>query len=213
MKNIFLYLISAFIFFLGACNEQTRHQLPSLSETFRKDDKKPFGGFVAFNGIRGLFENRFIQSMEDPFDVSWKNLSDFSSSTNRSLYVLITRNLITTNQEADAMVDFVTNGSDLFVAADYISANFLKKIACNTERAKEVISEVAGSMKVTFVKSSPYKPEKVEYKYYYFPFYNSFSWYDTASVKVLGLNELGNPNYIVLFIGKGSYFLLVKNNY
>ena len=63
------------------------------------------------------------------------------------------------------------------------------------------------------------------YGYYYYPFLNSLSGYDTAFTRVLGVNENNQPNYIILFSGKGriylhvaprifsNYFLLTGDNY
>jgi hypothetical protein len=63
------------------------------------------------------------------------------------------------------------------------------------------------------------------YKYYYYPFLNSLSGYDSSNTRVLGVNEAGKPDYIIMFIGKGrlylhaaprafsNYFLLSANNY
>jgi hypothetical protein len=81
-------------------------------------------------------------------------------------------------------------------------------------------------MKETFVKMDFGHDFKVPaYTYFYYPFLNSFSGYDSANTRVLGVNESGKPNYIIMFIGKGrlylhaaprtfgNYFLLTANNY
>jgi hypothetical protein len=47
------------------------------------------------------------------------------------------------------------------------------------------------------------------YGYYYYPFLNSLSDYDTAFARVLGVNEKNDPNYIILFSGKGRLYLHV----
>ncbi len=226
MKTNSLYLLLILVTLsIGSCKEPRKELMPSLAETFQKTDKKPFGGFVAFNRIKELLDSRFIETNEDPFDEAWKNMHNYSSSTKHSLYILLTRNLITSYSEADAMIDYVSDGNDLFIAADYMSVNFLKKIDCWTERDSEIVTELAGNMKQTFVKILNNDLPGDSYRYYYYPFYNSFSHFDSSSTKILGLNELGKPNFIVLFIGKGrlylnsaprafsNYFLLKGNNY
>ena len=192
--------------------------MPPLTETFQKGDKNPFGGFVAFHRLKEILDSRFIETNEEPFDAAWKNMSEYSTNTKYSLYFLITKNLITTNSESDAFYSYVSEGNDLFIAADYISPNFLNKIDCRTERDSELVAELAGNMKETFVLSVN------SYSYYYYPFLNSFSNYD-SSTRVLGVNALGKPNFILLFVGKGrlylnsaprafsNYFLLKDNNY
>jgi hypothetical protein len=135
-------------------------------------------------------------------------------------------NLIASGNQADALLSFVKEGNDLFIAADYIDDYFLNKIHCHEEREQQLIAEVDGKMKETSVSLQENNDDKnIPYKYYYYPFLNSFYDFDSAYTKVLGVNEMGKPNYIVLFLGKGrlylhagpqtfsNYFLLTKNNH
>ena len=209
-----------------SCKTPKKVAMPSLIETFGKKDTKPFGGFVAFNRFKQLLDNRFIETNEDPFDEAWKTMKDYSTKPKYSLYILLTRNLITSEDEATALVDYVEAGNDMIIAADYIDNNLLTKITCTTERDTELISELAGTMGPSFVKLK-YGNEKAgaAFSYYYYPFLNSFSGYDSDYTKVLGVNQAGKPNLLVHFIGKGrlylsaaprafsNYFLLKDNNY
>jgi hypothetical protein len=70
-----------------------------------------------------------------------------------------------------------------------------------------------------------YGDNLTDYKYYYYPFLNSFNKYESANTRVLGTNEIEDANYIVTFIGRGrlylhaaprtfsNYFLLTQSNY
>ncbi|MEO6188165.1 MAG: hypothetical protein ABIO82_04220, partial [Ginsengibacter sp.] len=61
--------------------------------------------------------------------------------------------------------------------------------------------------------------------YYYYPFLNAVTGYDSAFTTVLGVNEMNEPNFVVLFSGRGriylhvaprifgNYFLLTNDNY
>jgi hypothetical protein len=63
------------------------------------------------------------------------------------------------------------------------------------------------------------------YSYFYRPFVNYFNTFPKGESVVLGYNDAGKPNFIVVFIGSGrlflhceprafsNYFLLQKNNY
>jgi len=223
------------IIFLISCHQQQTRSLPSLNETYKKDDKKPFGSYVAFNRFEKLFNDKFVETNLEPFDVTWNNIKNYSSSTQYSLFFLLTKNLEVSNDEAEAMVDYIKEGNDMFISADYIDEHLLEKIKCETERLGEIVSEVHGNMNETFVKM-PARPlqsggdfgndfKTSAYKYYYYPFLNSFSGYDSATTRVLGVNEKDQPDYIITFIGKGrlylhaaprafsNYFLLTENNY
>ncbi len=48
------------------------------------------------------------------------------------------------------------------------------------------------------------------YGYYYYPFLNALSGYDTAFARVLGVNEINTPNYVILFVGKGRIYFMLR---
>ncbi len=220
-----LYIAIVLISFTG-CRKSGEHRLPSLNENYRKTDKQPFGTFVAYNQFKHLFGDRYVEEITDPFDEVWKNIGSYSNNRKYSLYFLITKNLVLSYAEVKAFLDYVKAGNDLFISADYIDSRLLENINCNTERQGEIAAELKGNMLETHV--SMYFGEHFSapaYGYYYYPFLNALSGYDTAFARVLGINEVNSPNYVVLFSGKGriylhvaprifgNYFLLTNDNY
>jgi len=223
--------IGYFLFFvcvaisIGSCIQSGR-VLPPLNEDYRKTDKRPFGSFIAYKEFKNLFNDRYVETVTDPFDEEWNVIKDYSSSKKYSLYFLITKNLVLNYTEVNAFMDYVKAGNDLFISADYIDTRLLENINCNNERMAEIVDETKGLMNQTNV--SMYEGEDIKspsYSYYYYPFLNSLSGYDTAFTKVLGVNEKNEPDYILLFWGKGriylhvaprvfsNYFLLSGNNH
>lgn len=221
MKGKHLYVIMVVLaLVLHQCKGPVEHVLPSLAETYQYTDKGPFGGYIAYARMMEQLDDRYIENINEPFDVAYKGMSNTDSG--HALYLLITKNLITTEDESIAFHKYVSEGNDLFIAADYISANLLTKLQCSTERDSEIVAEVNGRMKLTSTIIT--WQQKSKYSYYYFPFFNSFSDYRT-SAKVLGVNDSNKPNYIVFSLGKGrvylnaaprafsNYFLLKERNY
>jgi hypothetical protein len=228
LKKDLLYIFLVVLLLQGCrgCRQGEERPLPSLNETYRNDDKKPFGSYVAFNHIETLFDENFIQTTSEPFSKTWNEIRNYSSNTQYSLYILLAKNIEVNKEEAGAMLEFIAQGNDMFISADYIDEDLLDTFFCQTERMDEVISEVNGKMNDTEVKmdfGSGFKAPA--YQYYYYPFLNSISGYDSANTRVLGVNEKGKPNYIIMFIGQGrlylhaaprafsNYFLLTRNNY
>jgi hypothetical protein len=221
LKVKYTYLFVLFFLFCG-CSEQ-KHKLPLLSETYRKDDTRPFGGYVTFQQIKKLFYTHlFIKTNETkPFDSEWEQIRS-SSSRDPAFYILIAKNLALTSDAAEAMSEFVKDGNDLFISADYIDEKLQTKFNFQTEREDEIVKEVNGIMKPTSVKSAA---GSNAYGYYYYPFLNYFTIKDNANARILGRNENGQPDYIVIFAGKGrlylhiaprafsNYFLLSNTNY
>jgi len=225
LKNILPYILFFVLATLIGCHQRER-MLPSLNETYRKSDKQPFGSFIAYNEFRRLFQDRYVETVTNPFDEEWKNIKDYSADEKYSLYFLITKNLVLNYSEVKAFMDYVKAGNDLFISADYVDTRLLENLNFNTERLGEIIDETKGLMHQT--KVSMYFGDDFKtpgYKYYYYPFLNALSGYDTAFARVLGVNEINQPNYIVLFAGKGriylhvaprtfsNYFLLTGDNY
>ncbi|MEP6595185.1 MAG: DUF4350 domain-containing protein [Ginsengibacter sp.] len=226
MKKFFRYLSTLIVltFLQQGCIRQENVRLPSLNETFKKEDKNPFGGYIAYTHFKKLFGYRYVQINEKPFDEAWQEME--KDIVKYSLYVLITKNLAINTGEAEALLEFVRKGNDLFISADYIDDELLNKIHCQEERRSEIVSEVAGMMKVTSVSMhGNYGDSHGGYKYFYYPFLNSFNDYDSAYTRVLGINEMDSANYVMLFLGKGrlylhaapralsNYFLLTQSNY
>ena len=208
-----------------ACNQANR-ALPSLNESYRKSDKQPFGSYLAYKEFRHLFNERYVETVTDPFDEEWNSIKDYAGDKKYSLYFLITKNLVLNYSEVNAFIDYVKAGNDLFISADYVDSRLLENINCNTERMAEIADETRGLMHQT--KVSMYFGDNFNapsYGYYYYPFFNALSGYDTAFARVLGVNEINTPNYIVLFSGKGriylhvaprifsNYFILTGDNY
>ncbi len=226
MKQFLIYGFLCVLFFtmLSSCNLQNRKRLPSLRESYRKMDKLPFGSFVAYNGFQSEFPDYWINIADKPFDQTWPTIKN--NSTKYSVYFLITKNLLLSVDEVNAMIEYVKAGNDLFISADYIDRKLLDAVYCTLERKSEIIDEVTGNMHETHV--SMYYGNDIktsDYSYYYFPFLNYFSSYDSNYARVLGVNENNLPNYLVLFAGKGrlylqaaprifsNYFLLTDENY
>jgi len=217
------FLILLVITFLGC--QQNKKRLPPLNESYRRTDKLPFGSFIAYKGFASEFPDYWINIADKPFDETWKGLRNESTNT-YSLYFLVTKNLILSTDEVNAMIEYVKAGNDLFISADYLDEKLLDALYCSVNRKGEIINEVNGKMRDTYVSMFYGKDFSAsKYSYYYFPFLNYFSSYDPSISRVLGVNELNLPNYIVIFSGRGrlylhlaprifsNYFLLTKDNY
>lgn len=225
MKELFKYGLIIFLLPLfWNCDFQNNRRLPSLSESYRKTDKLPFGSYIAYKRFQAQFSGYWINVVDKPFNKTWNAIRDFSTSK-YSIYFIITKNLLLSEKEVYSMMEYVRDGNDLFISADYIDPKLLDALNCSVNRNDEMMIEMRGKMRDTHVGLFFGKNlHSSEYGYYYFPFLN-YIGYDTASARVLGVNENDLPDYIVLFSGKGrvylhvaprafsNYFLLTENNF
>lgn len=228
MKSILSYTAWVFLLLIcfSRCDNNADKRIPPLKETYSKNDKNPFGSYVAEQRLETIFRNYGINVNRLPIDESWYYNSIHSKKENYSLYFLVTKNLILNEEEVSTLMDYVKDGNDLFVSADYIDPSFLENIFTSVNRSGEIMSETNGDMKDTHV--SMYFGDSItsnQYSFYYFPFLNFIEDYSDEFVRVLGTNENAKPNYAVYFVGTGriylhlaprafsNYFLLTGNNY
>lgn len=217
-KITYIFLSLAMAVLLSACLGGNSKKLPSLVETYSKRDKKPFGADIAYRQVEAMYNANIISDKKQGFKKTWQNISDTAS-----LYICLAPKLFVNEEEAEAMMEYVSTGNSLFISAGLIDGILLDKVGCNEVYAEPELQKIMGKMKNTDLSSVAQPGYK--YGYYYYPFQNYFKDIDSSNTRVLGYNEDNKPNSIVHFYGKGklylqceprafsNYFLLKENNY
>lgn len=211
---VFLFTVAVL---LNACMGGGR-KMPSLKETYSKNDTKPFGAEIAYRQIESMYDGNFIQEKKQNFKETWDNISDTGS-----LYICMAPKLFVTEEDVEAMMEYVHAGNSLFISAGLIDEFLLDEVGCSAVYTSPAIENMVGKMQNTAVLSALQPAFK--YGYYYYPFQNFFTNIDSTNTRVLGYNDYKRPNSIVYFYGKGrlylqcepraysNYFLLKDNNY
>ena len=220
MRALLTYTCSLIVLavLLGGCFGDGGRRIPSLVETYSKNDTRPFGGQIAYRQIEAMYDGNIIRNKKQDFKETWQNISDTGS-----LYICLASKLYLNDEETEAMMEYVSAGNSLVISAGLIDENLLDKLGCKEVYSEPLIENTMGLMKSTGV-SSTQQPD-FKYSYYYFPFENYFTGIDSTDTRVLGYNDNNKPNSIVHFYGKGklylqceprafsNYFLLKENNY
>lgn len=102
--------------------------MPSLTESFSKNDNKPFGTNIAYRQLGAIYNDNTIWFRKESFTRTWKEINDTSS-----LYVCIAPALHVNDEEIESMMDYIAAGNELFISAGYIDPLLLTKINCNGE--------------------------------------------------------------------------------
>lgn len=217
MRKIYTYGLVFCLVVFSACRGCNEKKLPSLKETYQYNDRKPFGGFIAFKEFEIILQQQEINILKGPLIDLWDIIQnekydeeeDEYEVSGNSLYFIVTKNLILDAYDINVLLSFADKGNDLFISADYIQPEFLKRIHCIVERKEEVMAEATGKMDSSFV-TDYYEEEKfeTEYGYYYYPFRNSIK-FEKKSGTILGYNQQNQPNFIVLKWGSGHIYLHV----
>ena len=210
-----LFMLSLAFWLMGCIADPAGKVMPSLRETFSKNDKQPFGAYVAYHELENIFNRNTIRNMRKSFDKTWNSISDTAS-----LYVCITRVLYLDEAEANAMLGFVEKGNTVFISASRIDERLLEQLKMSQHSNFLIPQYSFNDMKQV---STNYKSNS--YNYFYLPFTNSFGIPAHAPIRTIGTNEFGNANCVVYFYGRGklflhsepralsNYFLLKQSNY
>lgn len=220
LKIKFTYIVSllAMVALLEGCSGSSEKMLPSLDETYSKNDKKPFGGNIAYRQIEAMYDANMIQDKKKDFKDTWENISDTGA-----LYICLAPKLYLSEEEVTAMMEYVEAGNSLFISSASIDQLLLDEVGCNQVYNAPELDFLIGEMGDAKLNTVA-QPETL-YGYFYYPFQNFFTGIDSTNTRVLGYNADKKPNLLVYFHGKGklylqcdpraysNYFLLKDNNY
>ena len=225
-RPAYLFLVLSAMFIFAGCNNNDdsarTKKLPDLRESFSNNDKRPFGAYIAYRQLEEMFYRNNVREEKKNFEDSWKVMADTNC-----IYINISQSLFTTDEDVDAIMSFVKEGNDAFFAVQQFDDNLLKKLQCKTSwNGPAAYSFFLKPYDNTGVRMKVGGVADQElYQYYYIPFGYHFSAFNSANTRVLGVNQYGDPDFLVVFKGKGrifvhcdprafsNYFLLQKNNY
>ncbi len=207
-------------------NQGAAGKLPDMSRNYSKRSKKPFGTFAAHQMLKEKYKQTGVETLTKDFYNNWIN----TLNGIRSLYVIVSKTVLLSQKDLDAMLQYVSNGNQLFISSEYIDKALLNTLGIRVQYysvSSLLQSQVAskGPMRYSTVELSDSSLfGKKQYGYFYYPFETNFVKTDSIGATTLGLNEDGDPDYISVVHGKGrfffhlhpqafsNYFLLSRNN-
>lgn len=220
--NIVLFLI--FIITLGSCMKQRGRKLPSLKENYSYTSKAPFGTFITYERFFDLFRDKNLYIVRQSVGADLEDVKTDSANGGYSLYMVITKDLVLTDQEVMGMLHYVKAGNELFISANHVDSKLLA--AFFSETSKDEFPEESETMRDTRVGMTFGENIRGEtFHYFYYPFLRYLQNYQKDFTRVLGVNDQGLPNYVLIFLGRGrlylhlapralsNYFLLSHDNY
>lgn len=195
-----------------------------MRETFSKKDKIPFGTYVLYNEVGQFFNHSNIYIQKQKFSTGFNSIEDTAS-----LYICVSKYFYSSQKDNESILSYADYGNDVLISSEDMDEHLLDTLGIKMRTN-------GGGIFETPMTQFPYKNTSVGmqpgaysdtsfYSYFYEPFSNYFSSFDSSITKVLGRNEDGDANFIVVFYGSGriylhsepralsNYFLLQKENY
>lgn len=225
MKKYIPYILAgllsaAIIVMLVTGKNKSRRQLDERI-TLRKQDKIPYGTWVAYKELSDLFPNAAIYNNRNAPGY-WDSLSMYDDG---QALIIITGKFNADENEMKKLISFIEKGNDVFVSARTISysAGDLMDCRVNMDDISSYYGNSERDSLSVYLSAPPYE-KNFNYAYPGKSLDASFSIYDELTTEVLGQDAQGRPNFIRLRAGKGNifihlapmaftnYFLLYKNN-
>lgn len=211
MKNYTPYILAVIlavaivILFVTGNNKKNRRLDERI--TLRKQDKIPYGTYVAFRNLKYLFPNAGIYTNRNEPGY-WDSLSNYDSG---QAFIAITDNFSPYDDEMKRLISFAENGNDVFVSTRYISADADKILGCTSssyDLSLVSVEDMEDSMHLSL--NDPPFEKNVKYSYPGRTFYSYFSSIDSTTTDILGYDKIGRPNFIHLRAGKGNFYLQLE---
>jgi len=174
--------------------------------TFRKQDKIPYGTYIAYQGLGSIFQEAAIETTRYSPGV-WDSIDQPGY---RQAYIVVSHRFFANEEELNQLIRFVSRGNDVFVSSMAIPDPVRAMLHCRISYfdlpfSGTVQAAPQDSFSVTLVQPPFTAPARYGYPGENAPVF--FSSIDTSITTVLGLNPAGRHNFIHLKAGKGNFYL------
>jgi hypothetical protein len=225
-KYSYLILLFCLVCGIHACRKgyNGRKKPPMNPASYAYKDKNPMGTFMAYKLLPQQFKGEVV--------LASKKLKPINQLTyvTKTAHISIGTRLILTDEERSIVLQYAERGNELFICADVLDYTLLDTLGLKFSQGvfddDNDWDESIGLLKKDTYVAIPETTKGNEKKYgvFYYPFNSFFSRFDSSTTRVLGVNENGKANYVVVRYGKGkiyfhtepstfsNYFLLTKDN-
>ena len=177
--------------------------------SFRRQDKIPYGTWIAYRALPALFPEAAIHvNKKEPG--LWDELSEDSSG---QLFLAITPRFMAEEYEVSKLISFAESGNDVFISTRDLSYACKQILDCETTDISQPVFDAEEGL-ITAARDSMglrlLRPPFSTGKTYFYPGRNysaSFTRTNSRTTIVLGENETGFSNFIQLRAGKGNIFI------
>ncbi len=193
--------------------------------TLWRKDKIPYGTYYAYEGMKYIFPDAYIHTnSKSPQSFSEQQNYTGQTATNnrRKAYIIIAPQVLPDRSETNALMNFVSQGNQLFISSFNIGDSLLAYLKINVIAFHNFFTDTE------FLRLSVYSPVTYDSLSFQYPglaadnFVNSM---DTPYTTILGRDAAGRADF-VRFTYKGggaiylhfapmaftNFFLLYKNN-
>ena len=136
-----------------------------------------------------------------------KENAEYLAYLQGSCYIAVGKSLDLDSANMQALLQYVAKGNEFFISANGIDTRLLDSLGLKRSSHQEDYNDSLPLKRDTYVRMADtvsFGPRL--HGFYYYPFSGMFSAYDQRTTTVLGLNQHGEPNYVVVRYGKGKFY-------
>ncbi len=171
--------------------------------TFNKNDKIPYGTYVAYHELKFLFPKAVVTSSRTG-PAYWD--STYYEKKARKALIIITPQFIANETEMNNLVAFAQKGNDVFIStreSSVTAQDYLKY------RSNAIFDEFEKSDSAVLSLDKPPFPAAITKSYPGRKFQSYFYKYDSSLSVVLGHNSEKGAVFLRMQTGKGNIYLHV----
>ncbi|MDF2380843.1 DUF4350 domain-containing protein [Nostoc ellipsosporum NOK] len=170
--------------------------------SLRKDDKKPYGLYVAYQRLADLFPKANISSSKDQ-PGQWDSISFFGSG--QAVFVFAPR-VMASRYEFKTLLNFAENGNDVFISTFAISSSVSSATRLDVDyvdiswfsNSRLAPNGMSETLVAPWTGQYSYKGKRME---------GYFDPIDTLLATPLGRGNDGKINFVHLKAGKGNLYI------
>lgn len=226
-------LVMVVLVALYLVGEYNRPRTIDWTRTYKSQQKIPFGTYIFHDQLKNYFPAAKISEVQSPFYNHMNN----STATNE-LYMVVAGGVEAVDAEVDEMLKYVERGNTVFIAAEWLGDGLEDTLHVEIDKyTRYYIEDEEGNIdidtsihfnaekdSVSINLANPVLKAKQPYKLRKGLLDAHFTEVDTPNTTILGVNNLGQPNFIRIKRGRGAlllhclpqtftnYFILKDNN-
>lgn len=205
---ILIGLIAVSVTLLMLTDNRSKSKKFDERVTLKKEDKLPYGAFIAFRNLKHLFPNATI-SVSKKMPGYWDTLSMYTSG---QALIILARDFYADEYEMKTLIRFIENGNDVFISSRTISSQterIIRNITSAIALSPYFIDGNGRKVRDTLalqLDTSIFNAQET-YSYKGTKFSSWFYQMDSATTRVLGHDPTDHPNFIHLKAGKGNLYV------
>ncbi|WP_457654451.1 DUF4350 domain-containing protein [Rhodocaloribacter sp.] len=173
------------------------------SESYVRDDARPYGARILFDLLPALFPNVPVTPVERPPYLVLRDTT--RTGTN---YLFLTSAFAPDPAEAKALLDFAARGNAVFVAAHEVKGLLADTLRLETSRRfGAILGAEPGARDTLAVRFTAPALRDAAYRYRAGTVRAYFSRFDTLRAVVLGADGAGEVNFLRFDWGEGAVFV------